>query len=104
MDGWQYNVVIPAKSLNLAIKYATDYEHVDLRFLVEHWHEVTSVAWNTKLVLKEGDDVATVARKIAEQAVEHDMLHHSLVEHAVLQAVCELKDKTEYDDDIEEMH
>lgn len=95
MDEWQYNVVIPAKSLNLVIKYATDYEHVDLRFLVEHWHEVTSVAWNTKLVLKEGDDVVAVARRIAEQAVEHDMLHHRLVEHAVLHAQCELKAETD---------
>lgn len=102
MDEWQYNVVIPAKSLNLVIKYATDYEHVALRFLVEHWHEVTSVAWNTRLALKEDDDVVAVARRVAEQAVEHDMLHHSLVEHAVLHTQCELKVKSNEFDSADE--
>ena len=94
MDAFQYDVVIPAKSLNLAIKYATDYEHVDLMFLVDHWHEVTSVTWNTQLLLKDGEDVSVVARRVAEQAVKYDMLHHSLVEHAVLHAQCELKQTT----------
>ena len=100
MDSFQYDVVIPAKSLNLAIKYATDYEHVDLRFLVDHWHEVTSVAWNTQLMLEDDDDIQTVARNVAERAVEYGMLHHSLVEHAVLYVRSELgKDS---DADVEE--
>ena len=82
---------LPMASLNITINKFTEHEAVEHDFLVDHWHEVTSVTWNTRLLLKDGDEVSVVARRVAEQAVEHDMLHHSLVEHAVLHAQCELK-------------
>lgn len=77
-------------SLNIAINKFTEHEAVEHEFLVEHWHEVESVLWNTRLQLKDGDDVERVARATADNAVVHGMLHHTLVEHAVLWTLKEL--------------
>jgi hypothetical protein len=78
---------IPIATLNIAIKKFTEHEAVEHEFLVERWHEVESVLWNAKLVLKKNhDDVETVARSVAKNAVKYEMLHHSLLEHAVLHA------------------
>ena len=48
---------------------------------------------NARLVLKNVEDIQTVARFVAESAVEHGMLHYSLVERAVLYVRSEFKDK-----------
>ena len=71
-------------SLNSTINKFTEHDAVEHDFLVAHWHEVESVLWNTRLQLKDGDDIEAVARATANNAVEHGMLHHTLVEHAVL--------------------
>ncbi|TVO66459.1 hypothetical protein FPL11_01895 [Spiribacter aquaticus] len=76
--------------MNIGINKFTEHEAVEHEFLVEHWHEVESVLWNTRLQLKDGDDVERVARATANSAVEHGMLHHTLVEHAVLWTLKEL--------------
>lgn len=75
---------IPIATLNIVINKFTEHEAVEHDFLVERWHEIESVLWNTELVLKEHEDVETVARSVAENAVKYEMLHHSLLEHAVL--------------------
>ena len=70
--------------LNVTSNKFTEHDAVKHDFLVAHWHEVESVLWNTRLQLKDGDDVEAAARATANNAVEHGMLHHTLVEHAVL--------------------
>jgi hypothetical protein len=71
---------------NYKLQKIIEHEAVEHDFLVERWHEIESVLWNAKLVLKEHNDVETVARSVAESAVKYEMLHHSLLEHAVLHA------------------
>jgi hypothetical protein len=88
---------IPIATLNIAINKFTEHESVEHDFLVERWHEIESVLWNAKLVLKQHDDVETVARSVAENAVKYEMLHHSLLEHAVLHARHKLDDDSRTD-------
>lgn len=78
-------------SLNITINKFTDHEAVEHEFLLERWHEVESVLWNTRLQLKDGDDVESLARATATSAAQNGMLHHTLVEHAILWTLMHLK-------------
>lgn len=98
MDTFQNDTVILAKSVNTVVKHASNAESVDLEFLLEHWDAVTNAAKDTVSALKDGDDVATVANAVAQRAVEQELLHSSLLEHAVLLATFKVMNGVRVDD------
>lgn len=73
-----------ADAINTVVRVTTDTKSVRSEFLFERWDTEIDVVDKTPTALRDGDDVETVARSVAENAVKYEMLHHSLLEHAVL--------------------